>query len=118
MNTENEVTSLEEGNGESRGGLLGGWSDHWHKKKSYSRKEEITMLMNQILSRENMLQALKRVEQNKGSHGVDMMPVQNLRQHILENWESIKEAILKGTYEPQCLSEESKSRNLTAVFVY
>lgn len=58
------------------------------------------MLMNQILSRENMLQALKRVEQNKGSHGVDMMPVQILRQHILENWSSIREAILKGTYEP------------------
>lgn len=58
------------------------------------------MLLNQILSRENMLQALKRVEQNKGSHGVDRMPVQNLRQHIVENWLSIKEAILKGTYEP------------------
>jgi RNA-directed DNA polymerase len=59
------------------------------------------MLMNQILSRENMLQALKRVEKNKGSHGVDMMPVQTLRQHILENWSSIKEHILNGAYEPQ-----------------
>jgi RNA-directed DNA polymerase len=58
------------------------------------------MLLNQILSRENMLLALQRVEKNKGSHGVDMMPVQNLRQHIVENWVSIKEAILKGTYEP------------------
>src|SRR4051812_25308882 len=58
------------------------------------------MLLNQILSRENMLQALKRVEQNKGSHGVDMMPVQILRQHLVENWLSIREAILKGTYEP------------------
>jgi RNA-directed DNA polymerase len=58
------------------------------------------MLLNQILSRENMLLALKRVEQNKGSHGVDMMPVQNLRMHIVENWSSIKEAILMGTYEP------------------
>jgi len=57
--------------------------------------------MNQILSRENMLQALKRVEKNKGSHGVDMMPVQTLRQHILENWSSIKEHILNGAYEPQ-----------------
>ena len=47
-----------------------------------------------------MLQALKRVEQNKGSHGVDMMPVQNLRPHLVENWSSIKEAILIGTYEP------------------
>src|SRR5690625_5126179 len=58
------------------------------------------MLMNQILSRENMLLALRRVEANKGSHGVDMMPVQKLRQHIVENWQSIKEAILKGTYKP------------------
>ena len=57
--------------------------------------------MGQILSRENMLQALKRVEKNKGSHGVDMMPVQNLRQHIVENWLTIKEEILKGTYQPQ-----------------
>ena len=59
------------------------------------------MLMSQILSRENMLQALKRVEKNKGSHGVDMMPVQNLRQHIVENWLTIKKQILMGTYKPQ-----------------
>lgn len=59
------------------------------------------MLMSQILSRENMLQAFKRVEKNKGSHGVDRMPVQNLRQHIVENWLTIKEQILKGTYQPQ-----------------
>jgi RNA-directed DNA polymerase len=58
------------------------------------------MLLNQILSRENMLLALKRVEQNKGSHGVDKMPVQNLRKHLVENWDSIREAIFKGTYEP------------------
>jgi RNA-directed DNA polymerase len=58
------------------------------------------MLLSQILSRENMLLALKRVEQNKGSHGVDKMPVQNLRQHLVENWTSVREAILKGAYEP------------------
>lgn len=58
------------------------------------------MLLNQILSRENMLLALKQVERNKGSHGVDEMPVQNLRQHLIENWSSIREAILEGTYEP------------------
>ncbi|QQZ08368.1 group II intron reverse transcriptase/maturase [Heyndrickxia vini] len=58
------------------------------------------MLLSQILSRENMLLALKRVEQNKGSHGVDKMPVQNLRQHLVEKWTSIREEIFKGTYEP------------------
>ena len=58
------------------------------------------MLIYQILSRKNMLLALKRVEQNKGSHGVDGMPVQNLRKHLVENWSSIKTSILEGTYEP------------------
>ncbi|VEF46750.1 transposase [Bacillus freudenreichii] len=59
------------------------------------------MLMERILSRENLLSALKRVERNKGSHGVDEMPVQNLRKHILEHWESMKMELFQGTYEPQ-----------------
>ncbi|WOV84810.1 group II intron reverse transcriptase/maturase [Sporosarcina jeotgali] len=59
------------------------------------------MLMEQILSRENLLSALKRVERNKGSHGVDGMPVQNLRAHIVKHWESMKMELLEGTYEPQ-----------------
>jgi len=58
------------------------------------------MLLKQILSRENMLQALQRVEQNKGSHGVDKMPVQNLREYLLENWPAIQKEILMGTYQP------------------
>lgn len=59
------------------------------------------MLMERILSRENLLSALKRVERNKGSHGVDEMPVQNLRKHIQEHWKSMKMGLLEGTYEPQ-----------------
>lgn len=59
------------------------------------------MLMNPILSRENLLLALKRVERNKGSHGVDKMPVKFLRQHVVENWLTIKKQILEGTYQPQ-----------------
>lgn len=59
------------------------------------------MLMERILSRENLTSALKRVERNKGSHGVDDMPVQNLRAHIKKHWESMKMELLEGTYEPQ-----------------
>lgn len=59
------------------------------------------MLMERILSRENLLLALKRVERNKGSHGVGDMPVQNLRQHIMKHWKSMKMELLEGTYEPQ-----------------
>lgn len=57
-------------------------------------------MMEVILSRENMLSALQRVETNKGSHGVDGMPVKELRAHIVKNWPTIRESIREGTYEP------------------
>jgi RNA-directed DNA polymerase len=56
--------------------------------------------MNELLSRDNLLSALKRVEANKGSHGVDGMSVKSLRDHILQHWESIRISIEEGTYEP------------------
>ncbi|RQW07708.1 group II intron reverse transcriptase/maturase [Paenibacillus rhizophilus] len=57
-------------------------------------------MLEQLLSRENLLQALKRVESNKGSHGVDGMSVKSLREHIVQNWQSLRQAIEEGTYEP------------------
>lgn len=59
------------------------------------------MLMEQILSRENLIRALNRVVRNKGSHGVDGMPVQNLRAHVIEHWDTMKVELLSGTYQPQ-----------------
>ena len=47
------------------------------------------MLMERILSRENLLTALKRVERNKGSHGVDEMSVKNLRDISMKTGTSI-----------------------------
>lgn len=57
-------------------------------------------MLEQILSRENLLLAIKRVEKNKGSHGVDQMPVESLRKHFVENWTSLNHQILSGTYYP------------------
>jgi RNA-directed DNA polymerase len=56
--------------------------------------------MERILSRENLLTALKRVEQNKGSHGIDGMSVKLLRRHLYENWDSLREALRTGNYQP------------------
>jgi RNA-directed DNA polymerase len=58
------------------------------------------MLMERILSRENLLTALKRVEQNKGSHGIDGMCVKFLRRHLYDNWDSLREALRTGNYKP------------------
>ncbi len=61
---------------------------------------ETENLLEAILSRDNLLEALKRVERNKGSYGVDGMKVEELRAYLIENWETIKRSILDGTYRP------------------
>lgn len=56
--------------------------------------------MERILSRENLLLALKRVESNKGSHGIDGMSVESLRRHLYENWETLRSSLRESTYQP------------------
>lgn len=58
-------------------------------------------MLERILSRENLIQALERVEKNKGSHGVDEMDVKSLRPHLHDNWASILSEIQQGTYFPK-----------------
>lgn len=58
-------------------------------------------LLEVMLSSKNILEALKRVEKNKGSHGIDGMKVDELRPFLRENWRTIKDSILEGTYKPQ-----------------
>ena len=54
-----------------------------------------------ILSRENLIEALKRIEKNKGSHGIDGMSVKFLRRHLYDNWDSLRTSIRNGTYDPK-----------------
>ena len=58
-------------------------------------------LMEQVVARVNALAALKRVKQNKGSPGVDGMTVDDLPKHLAAHWESIREQLLAGRYQPQ-----------------
>lgn len=58
------------------------------------------MLMNQVVSHENVRLALERVERNKGSHGIDGMSVQELRPYLRKNWFELKQSLLEGTYQP------------------
>ena len=57
-------------------------------------------LMETICGRENMLEALKRVERNKGAPGVDGMGTAELRGHLRRHWEKIKSALREGTHKP------------------
>jgi group II intron reverse transcriptase/maturase len=57
--------------------------------------------MERVVERGNAGRALKRVRQNKGSPGIDGMTVEELPQHLAENWKSLREQLLAGTYQPK-----------------
>jgi RNA-directed DNA polymerase len=57
--------------------------------------------MEQVVSRDNMMAALDRVTANKGAPGIDQMTVADLRGHLKTMWPTIREELLKGTYQPQ-----------------
>src|SRR6201988_4449351 len=58
-------------------------------------------LMEEVCERENCWQAYKRVKANKGSPGIDGMKVGELPGYLKQNWPSIREQLLRGTYQPQ-----------------
>jgi RNA-directed DNA polymerase len=58
-------------------------------------------LMEEVCQRDNLWKALKRVQANKGSHGVDGMTVKQLPGYLKRHWPKIREQLLSGTYRPQ-----------------
>ena len=68
--------------------------------KTESRNAAGRATMEAVVSRENMLLALRAVERNQGAAGVDGMTTGQLRGHLRQHWEQIKEQLLAGTYPP------------------
>ena len=58
-------------------------------------------LIEKILSEENLNEAMKRVEANKGASGVDKMQVSELESYFKEHKEEIKTSIMEMKYKPQ-----------------
>lgn len=57
-------------------------------------------LIEQILAKNNVREALNRVVNNKGASGIDGMKVEELRGYMNANWTSIKQSILERRYKP------------------
>jgi RNA-directed DNA polymerase len=57
--------------------------------------------MEEVIERDNMTRALRRVEKNGGSAGIDKMKVDELRAYLKAHWPGIKESLLNGSYQPQ-----------------
>ena len=56
--------------------------------------------MEMVISRSNMMAAYSRVVSNKGAPGVDGITVGELKGYLQQNWPSIKEELLDGSYRP------------------
>ena len=59
--------------------------------------------MEEVLTRENMLRALKRVKEDKGAAGVDGMAVDELEACLKAQWPRIRKELLEGRYKPMAV---------------
>lgn len=62
--------------------------------------EEAPGRMEEVLRRENLMAAYRRVVRNKGAGGVDGRSVDDLGHQIRTDWPQIREQLLSGSYEP------------------
>ena len=56
-------------------------------------------LLSQVLARENMQRAWKRVKANKGAAGVDGMDIAQTGRYLVTALPTIKEQLMAGTYD-------------------
>lgn len=66
-----------------------------------SEHQSSRMLLEDVLSPENMAKAMKRVRANKGAAGIDGMTVDKLQTYMQEHGKSLNQKILSGKYVPQ-----------------
>ena len=65
------------------------------------RRQNMSEMLEKIVSNENIEKAYKRVYANKGAGGVDGVTTKELEVYMRANWNSIKEQIRTRTYKPQ-----------------
>jgi RNA-directed DNA polymerase len=90
---------------DSRKGRGGTSSDTGRERQASAAAEEpsrpeTTMLLEEVLCRENLIKAYHRVRANKGAPGIDGMTVDDLKPYLKEHWPRIKGQLLTGTYVP------------------
>lgn len=59
-----------------------------------------SMLLQAVLTRENLQKAFKRVRANKGAAGVDGLDIDQTARALVHTWPVIRQQILRGTYRP------------------
>ena len=67
--------------------------------------------MERVVSRANLMAALKRVRANKGSAGVDGMTTEELGPHLMTTWPRLREELLAGRYRPHPVKRVAIPKN-------
>lgn len=61
----------------------------------------MSKLLDNILSRSNMLEAYNQVKANKGSAGIDDITIDDIDNYLHQHWRPTKELIKQRKYKPQ-----------------
>ena len=61
---------------------------------------DTSRLLEDVLERDNMFEAMYRVIRNKGSYGIDGMKTDELREYVKKTWVTVKAKLLEGKYNP------------------
>jgi group II intron reverse transcriptase/maturase len=86
----------------SNGEAYGEEGSVYQVRAASERTEPIkSVVMEEVVRKENLTKALKRVCANKGSPGIDGMTVDELKDYLNGHWSEIREQLLEGHYTPQ-----------------
>jgi RNA-directed DNA polymerase len=70
---------------------------------SQTEAREDQVVLEEVLSRENLVAAWKAVKANDGAPGVDRKTIEQTWAHLQSHWEGIREKLYSGAYQPAAL---------------
>lgn len=85
------------GGGTAQGKLTARQTD---SARTDSIRQSVSVTLEEVLSRENMLTAYRRVVRNQGAPGIDGVTVDQLWDLCHQRWEAIRNELFSGTYRP------------------
>jgi len=86
----------------SEGGTVAAAREESQSRTASATQRALTVaLMEEVVSRENLNRAYKRVKSNHGAAGIDGMSVKDLGPWLGQHGESLRAALLDGSYRPE-----------------
>ena len=73
------------------------------ERSGLEASDEMRYLMERVVEGGNLRHALKRVQRNRGSPGVDGRTVEDLPADLKRDWSVIREQLLTGRYQPSAV---------------